>query len=660
MDRNGQRVRPFRAISLWALIAVIFGGVAATAQERAPEGIARIERGNLVIEGIPEIPQAVSERLQQYENTRAAYFLGFTEDGGILISTRFAETDQIHKVDAPMGMRRQLTFYDEPVQGAVVRENDRTAFVFGKDTGGDEFYQGWLFDLETGRTTSFTEDGTRNGAFVWRNDGRRVAWYRAMTGRDDWDVLTVDPADPTNVTVALEGDGAMIPLDFADGGTSLLVMRYLSITRSHLYTLDLDSGELDEIRAEAEVAWQGGKFLADGRVLTVSDEDSLFRRIVIVDPQTDYIEVLTADVEWDVEDFVLSPDGRTVAYTLNEGGTETLQFLDLESGERRDGPDLPPGLIDTVDFDESGMRLGFTFSSTTSPGDVWVYDMRSRDLTRWTQSELGGLNPQTFVEPELVNYETFDGMEIPAWVFMPRTEGPHPVIVLIHGGPEGQFRPRFSSTVQYWVNELRAAVVAPNVRGSSGYGKDYVKLDNGMKRKDSVKDIGALLDWIAEQPALDDERVVVYGGSYGGYMVLASAVDYSDRLAGAVDIVGISNFVTFLENTEDYRRNLRRQEYGDERDPRMRAFLERISPLNNAARITVPLLIIQGANDPRVPASESEQMLEAVRANEMEAWYLLAKDEGHGFKKKSNQDYMREAVTVFLQEVLGGQATGGP
>lgn len=633
---------------VWTPAAILLLAATAAGQD-APE---RIERGNLVIEGIPEIPQAVSDRLQQYENARSAYFTGFTGDGGILISTRFAETSQVHKVDEPMGMRRQLTFYDEPVQGAAVREGDRTAFVFGKDTGGDEFFQGWLFDLRTGRTTQFTEEGTRNGAYVWRDDGSHVAWYRSTTDSVDWDILAGDPADAGSVQVVLEGDGAMIPLDWNDNGSSLLAMRYVSINRSHLYTLDLDSGELEEIRPEAEVAWGGGEFLPDGRVLTASDEDSLFQRIVVVDPATDDIEVLTPDVEWDVENLALSPDGRTVAYTLNEGGTETLYFLDLETGQSRDGPELPAGLISSVDFDYAGKRLAFTLSSATSSGDAWVYDMGTGELTQWTQSELGGLNPDTFVEPRLVEYETFDGMHIPAWVYTPAGEGPHPVIVYIHGGPEGQYRPGFSSTFQYWVNELGAAVIAPNVRGSAGYGKEYVKLDNGMQRKDSVKDIGALLDWIAAQPALDEDRVVVYGGSYGGYMVLASAVDYSDRLAGAVDIVGVSNFVTFLENTEDYRRNLRRQEYGDERDPEMRKFLESIAPANHANEITVPLFIIQGANDPRVPASESEQMLEAVRANGTEAWYLLAKDEGHGFDKKANQDYMRQAVTVFLNEVL--------
>ncbi|HEX2138458.1 MAG TPA: S9 family peptidase [Woeseiaceae bacterium] len=637
---------------LWTSAAALLLASPAIAQD-SPQ---RIERGNLVIEGIPDIPEAVSERLQQYENTRSAYFTGFTEDGGILITTRFAETSQVHKVDEPMGMRRQLTFYDEPVEGAAVRKDERTAFLFGKDTGGDEFYQGWLFDLETGETTQFTEAGTRNGAFAWRDDGERVAWYRSTTDSADWDILAADPADPASLEVMLEGEGAMIPLDWADSGAALLVMRYVSINRSHLYTLDLDSGELDEIRPEAEVAWSGGEFLPDGRVLTVSDEESQFQRIVIADPRTDEIEVLTPNVEWDVENLVLSPDGLTIAYTLNEGGTETLHFLELETGESRSGPELPPGLISAVDFDETGARLAFTLSSATSSGDVWVYDMEAGELTQWTQSELGGLNPENFVEPRLVEYESFDGMNIPAWVYTPEGEGPHPVIVYIHGGPEGQYRPGFSSTFQYWINELGAAVIAPNVRGSAGYGKDYLKLDNGMKRKDSVKDIGALLDWIAGRPNLDDSRIVVYGGSYGGYMVLASAVDYSERLAGAVDIVGISSFVTFLENTEDYRRNLRRAEYGDERDPEMRKFLEGISPLNNADGITVPLFIIQGANDPRVPASESEQMLEAVRENGTEAWYLLAKDEGHGFDKKANQDYMREAVTVFLNEVLATES----
>ncbi|MFW5660770.1 MAG: alpha/beta hydrolase family protein [Oceanicaulis sp.] len=271
---------------------------------------------------------------------------------------------------------------------------------------------------------------------------------------------------------------------------------------------------------------------------------------------------------------------------------------------------------------------------------------------RWTQSEVGGLDASSFVEPELITYESFDGLEIPGFYYRAEGEGPRPVIIDIHGGPESQERPGFNTSIQYWVNELGVSVITPNVRGSSGYGKDYVAMDNGFNREDSVRDIGALLDWVAGQPELDSERVVVYGGSYGGYMVLASMTHYSDRLAGGINIVGISNFVTFLENTNGYRRDLRRAEYGDERDPEMRAHLEAISPANQAERITAPLFIIQGANDPRVPASEAEQILAAVRAEGGDPWYLLALDEGHGFAKKSNRDFQRQAETMFLTEVL--------
>ncbi len=253
----------------------------------------------------------------------------------------------------------------------------------------------------------------------------------------------------------------------------------------------------------------------------------------------------------------------------------------------------------------------------------------------------------------MIAWRSFDQREISGFLYRPRTPGPHPVIVQIHGGPESQFRPGFSSTIQYWVNELGVAVIAPNVRGSDGYGRDFLALDDGPLREDSVRDIGALLDWIGGQASLDKGRVVVYGGSYGGYMVLASMVQYNDRLAGAVDIVGISNFATFLENTSGYRRDLRRAEYGDERDPEMRAVFDRISPLNNIARVNKPMLVVHGFNDPRVPVSEAEQVYAAVRGNGGEAWLMIAMNEGHGFARRENQQSQREAETLFLRRVLG-------
>ena len=266
-----------------------------------------------------------------------------------------------------------------------------------------------------------------------------------------------------------------------------------------------------------------------------------------------------------------------------------------------------------------------TLNTAQTSSDVYVMSLgddplASGELTRWTTSEVGGLDTSQFSVPDLIRYPTFDDegeqpRTIPAFVYRPQGDGPHPVVIYIHGGPESQFRPGFLSTFQSWVDLLGAAVVAPNVRGSSGYGSDYVRLDNGRQREDSVRDIGALLDAIDRDPTLDAARVAVYGGSYGGYMVLASAVHYSDRLRAAVDIVGISNFVTFLENTEEYRRDLRRAEYGDERDPEMRAFLQEISPLNRVDKIRIPVFVIQGENDPRVPVSEAEQMVNALRTH---------------------------------------------
>ncbi len=614
----------------------------------------RIERGPLIIEGIPEIPQAVSDRLRQYTNTRGAGFQDWAPGGGILITTRFAETSQAHIVDAPMGARRQLTFFDERIGVGDIQPNGQT-FLFSRDVGGDEFFQGFTFDLDGGQVTQFSEPGTRNGALDWSDDGDQVIWHTTTAEDPNYDIYVANADDPAgSAELVLEGEGFMYPDQLSADGATMLVGRYFSPVKSELFLLDMESGELTELLPDLEISLSPVQMIDDGAtVIATTDHDSEFDRLVSIDVASNEITVLTADPGGDVESADVSPDGQNIVYSVNSGGLSNVRILNLESGEIGAGPDLPPGLVGGLTFSPDGAQVGFTFNSYDSPSDVWSFDVETLELTRWTQSEVGGLDPSTFVEPELVTYAEADGFDIPAFVYKPSGDGPHPVIISIHGGPEGQYRPGFSSTFQYWINELGAAVIAPNVRGSAGYGKTYVALDNGMNRKKSVEDIGSLLDWIGEQPDLDADRVIVYGGSYGGYMVLASMVDYGDRLAGGVNIVGISSFVTFLENTKGYRRDLRRQEYGDERDPEMRAFMEEIAPLNNSDKINKPLFVIQGLNDPRVPASEAEQILEAVRANEAEVWYLAAKDEGHGFRKKSNRDYQREAETMFLRKVLG-------
>ncbi|WP_300376269.1 alpha/beta fold hydrolase [Henriciella sp.] len=633
-----------------AASALLFTG-AASAQTGESQEVERVTEGNLVMENIPEIPEKVSERLRQYSNVRTHSFADWTDEG-VLVSTRFGEVNQIHHVREPMAARRQITFYDEPVNGADVNP-EGGSFLFSKDTGGDEFYQGYLYDLEDASVTQFTEPGTRNGALVWADQGDKAVWFKARDGDPDYDIMAGNPAEPSSISVAHEGEGALFPVDFSADGSKVAVQQYISIQKSRIFTLDLENGVFTEINPDADVAYNGLYLLDDGSVLTSTDEGSEFKNLVRLDPETGEMTSYTDDISWDVEGYALSPDEDHVAFSVNEGGLGTIHMLDLETGEVTDGPDLPTGLVGGLVFDPEGENVGFTFTGATSPADAWSFDVDTLELTRWTEAEVGGLDTANFAEPTFFDYPNNDDMDIPAFAYRPEGEGPHPVIISIHGGPEGQSRPYFSSTYQYWVNELGAAVVVPNVRGSSGYGKTYVSLDNGLNRKKSVEDIGALLDWIETQEDLDSDRVLVYGGSYGGYMVLASMVDYNDRLAGGVDIVGISDFRTFLENTKGYRRDLRRAEYGDERDPEIAAFFEEISPLKNADAITKPLFIIQGANDPRVPASEAEQILEEVRSNGGEAWFLLAMDEGHGFRKKSNRDFQRESETLFMQKVLG-------
>jgi dipeptidyl aminopeptidase/acylaminoacyl peptidase len=366
--------------------------------------------------------------------------------------------------------------------------------------------------------------------------------------------------------------------------------------------------------------------------------------------------VSPAGVQWDVDAFDVSADGRYVAFVINDDGRSRLTVVDNTMKLDMAPPGVPDGRIEEIRFDPTGKRLAFSAETAQSPRDVYVYDLTKNALERWTRSEPGPVDTNTFVIPELVHYPTWDRVggrqrTLTAFLYTPRTPGPHPVLIHIHGGPESQYRPGYEAFFQFLVNELGYAVIAPNVRGSSGYGKTFLKLDNGLLREDAVKDIGSLLVWIGVHPMLDRERVVVMGGSYGGYMALASLVSYNDRLRGGVDVVGISNFNTFLKNTSPYRQDLRREEYGDERDPRMRAFFSRISPFNNSTAIRKPLLVVQGMNDPRVPASESEQMVARVRANGGEAWYLAAKDEGHGFRKKSNRDFYLETVAMFLEKL---------
>ncbi len=636
------------------LAALLCAAACATGPTSAPPNVF----GQLVIEGVPRLPAELVTRLEAYQNTRSAVFLGWLGDG-ILISTRFGNTAQLHRVDEPLGMRNQITFFEEPVAAAAVSpEPDAGGFLYVKDVGGSEFFQFFWLDLVTGESTLLTDGRSRYSDIAWAASGRRFAYTTTERNGVDWDIHVREMGSGVvdgRVSVALEGRGVgWTAVDWSPDETRVLVRQYVSIDESTLHEVDLASGNTRRLleglgRASiVEARYESG----GERVLFTSDLGGEFVGLHRLDLGTGRVETLTADIPWDVEEFTVSRNREWLAFTVNEGGLGRPRVFALPDLDPVPLPELPEGIVYALGFSAAGDALAFVVNHAAAPADVYGVELETGSLTRWTQSELGGLDANDLVAPELVDYPSFDGRRVPAFVFRPRGPGPHPVLVSIHGGPEAQFRPAFSYSTQFFVNELGVAVVAPNVRGSAGYGRTWRSLDNGMLREDSVRDIGALLDWIDGRPDLDGQRVAVSGGSYGGYMVLASMVHFGDRLKAGVERVGISNFVTFLTNTQDYRRDLRRVEYGDERDPEMRAFLQSISPLNHVDRITRPLLISQGLNDPRVPASESEQIVAALRARDVPVWYVLARDEGHGFRKKLNRDYQLAATALFLTRYL--------
>jgi dipeptidyl aminopeptidase/acylaminoacyl peptidase len=639
--------RPLLPLAACLLLTTV--GLAAT----------RVERGTLTFDNIPEAPADLSDKLDGYLSARQATPLGWSPKGQLLIATRFADVEQLHVVERAGGDRRQLTFMREPINRAAFSPDPgRSAFAYLKDVGGNENSQ--LFYQRAGQVAKLLTDGkSQNGSLVWSNTGREIAFSSNARDGVNYDIDIVDPESGTLPRLALAGDNsgaAWRVLDWSPDDRKLLVLKSVSIADSYLYVVDLSTGQKREVEpSPTKVGISDARFSRDGQgVYLISDREAEFARLRYVNLFTNDKTVISNHILWDIEELALSRDGHYLAYVSNEGGTGKLNLLDLRTHQDLTAPRLPsPGIIGSLSFDADNKRLAFGFSAANRPEDAYVLEVAENRVDAWTSSETGPADAANFVVPRLAQFATFDRTDgkprqIPVFIYEPAGSGPHPVLIDLHGGPESQFRPNFSAWLQFVVNELGYAVVAPNVRGSSGYGKSYLALDNGSLREDAVKDVGALIIWIGLQGNFDAKHVVVAGGSYGGYLSLATMVNYSDRLRGGVDVSGIADFVSFLTNTAPYRQNQRRAEYGDERDPEMRSFLRRISPLTNADRISKPLLVVHGKNDPRVPLSEAELIVNKLRAKGGTVWYLLAADEGHGYQKKQNRDAYFRTFAQFL------------
>jgi dipeptidyl aminopeptidase/acylaminoacyl peptidase len=621
-------------------------------------GASRVERGNLIFDNIPDAPAELADSVDGYLSARQATPLGWSPKGQLLISTRFGDVEQLHLVEQAAGERRQLTFLHEPITEAEFSPDPaRISFFFLKDVGGNENAQIYYQRLGEPRPKLLTDGKSLNGAALWSSSGREIAFFSTARDGMNRDIYIVEPAAGTLPHLAVAGgDDDWYPLDWSPDDRKLLVLKYVSIGEGYLYVVDLASGQKREVDpSPGKVGIAGAKFSRDGQgVYLISDRDSEFKKLRYVNLFTAEKIILSDHIPWDIEELAISRDGHYLAYVSNEAGASKLNLVDLRAHQDLAPPRLPaPGIIDHVKFDAEGKRLVFGFASAALPRDAYVLDLATNRLEAWSHSEAGPVDTTKFVTPRLTQFPTFDRVDgrfrqEPVYVYEPATPGLHPVLLVLHGGPESQFRPGFDPWLQYVVNELGFTVVAPNLRGSSGYGKAYLALDNGMQRDDVVKDLGAIIVWVSSQSTFDRKRVAVAGGSYGGFLALAALANYGDRLIGGVDLAGIADFVSFLTNTAPYRQSLRRAEYGDERDPEMRAYLRRISPLTNADRISKPLLVVHGKNDPRVPLSEAEQIVARLRSRGGDVWYLQAKDEGHGFRKKQNRDAYYRTFAQFI------------
>jgi len=571
-------------------------------------------------------------------------------DGKVTFFTAsLSGVNQLYREDES-GWPYQLTTFEDGIDFYVLSPSASHAVV-GASVGGNEQSQLYLMDARTGELLKLTNlPEVRFGAPVWSPDERTIYFGSNEANGRDFYIYKMD-LDKRERELILELKGWNGPADISRDGHLLLVYQYTANVNNNLYLLDLPTGKSDLVTPhEGNVLFEGAQFTPDAQkiYLTCDGNDEGLARLATLDVKTKKLTYLPDETEWEVDAMVISRDGAYLAWIVNENGYGNLRIKDLKNDRCLPAPDLA-GIVSEPYFSEVG-SLVFSFTSPTNTYDIWKWDLKSRELTQMTHSTYAGIDPSLFSAPKLIHYPSFDGLKIPAFLFTPPgwSGGPIPFVVHAHGGPEAQFRPSFARHFQYLMLN-GYGILAPNVRGSAGYGKSYMAMDDYKKRTDSVDDLAAGAKWLIEKGYTKPEMLAVKGASYGGFMTLASLTRHPDLFAAGIDVVGIANFVSFLENTKAYRRALREAEYGPLSD---REFLKEISPLTHVDRIRAPLLVIHGENDPRVPVGEARQIAEALRARGGHVETIIFPDEGHGVGKLSNRLVMYRAMVDFLDKTI--------
>ena len=615
-----------------------------------------VPNSNLIIDGLPDITTELVERVQKYTGFRATILLDIhPATTQMLVKTRpdGSSVMQLHLLDEMAGKSTCLTNFADGIASACYQPTNGKYCVFSKDVDGCEKYQNYRYDFDTGKITLLTDGKSRNTLGIWSPLGDLMAFTSNERNGKDQDVYTIDPLNPNSkhlIALFSAGDSWHVN-DWSPDGNTLLLSEYFSVNDSNLWTLSLTEGTLTLLTPKNEgekIAYSQPRFNHDGSaVFYISDKGSEFSKLSSLDLKTGKSNVLTEHINWDIDLYEISPDGTQIVCVSNEDGISRAHLLSKGVIQ------TPVGVISKIKWEQNGENLLFNFSGAKSVKDIYRIEIGNGDLTRLTENK-AAMESAHFVEPELITWKSFDGKTISGFLYRPSNSSQTkcPVRIVIHGGPESQFRPEFLAQSNYYMDELGIALLFPNIRGSTGYGKTFVQLPNGIKRVDAYEDLNTLLDWIKAQQDLDGDRIMVSGGSYGGHATLAVATRYNNKIACSLSVVGMSNLVTFLENTEIRRRDLRRAVYGDERIPEVREFLESIAPINHAKNITKPIFIIQGLMDPRVPYSESNQMVETLKCIGTPVWFLTAKNEGHGFSKKENVDFQFYATIEFTKRYL--------
>src|SRR5574341_1136523 len=610
---------------------------------------------NIEASGVPPIPSSLAREVQPYTSVYGLPLAGWNPSTREIWLKGVSSATWVSRVKSPGAMAETSSIY---IQSSgiydIYFQPQAKYLAYTRDANGDESFQLYLYEIGQRKTTLLSDGKSRNTEPVWSNGGDRIVYSSSPTGSSGVSLRLLNALDSkTDHLLAQSSGNYFKAYDWSPDDKQVVYCDFSSNTASTLWLIDVTSGNkvlLSPKSSQLEF-YDFPQFGKDGKgIYVVTDHDSDFRRLAYIDLASRKISYTPYTGKWDVEEFQLAPDGKNIAFVTNEDGTSRLHLLEIAAGKERLASELPIGIISDLKWRNDSSEVAFNFKSPRTPNDVYSVNAQNGKAELWVTN---AVDPSKFSQPELIRWATFDKKILSGFLFRPPAsfKGKRPVIIDIHGGPEEQYRPGFGYEDNYFLIELGVAKIYPNVRGSSGYGKAFLHLDDGIRREGAVKDIGALLDWIKTQPDLDIERVLVQGGSYGGYLALSVAMNYGDRIRGAISDSGMTNLATFIERTEGWRRDVQRPEFGDERDPKIREFMERTAPLNNTQKIKKPLLIIHGQNDPRVPVADTAKLVASTK-DRISVWYILAKDEGHGYMQQGNRDYRLYATILFVKEFL--------